>query len=218
MSLPLNEIIHGDCLEVMREMGSESVDLVFADPPYNSNLNYIGYSDNLPEEEYWIWLENVAHECARISKMSIIKHSALKINQWCKHMPDSRMVVWYKPFSRGFRKNGFATHFEPLWVLKGKTIKWSKDVIIQNSGNSNKEQNYDHPAQMPEGLAEQIIDICCPKGGVVLDPFIGSGTTAIAALNTGRFFIGIEKEEKYVEIARKRIAEHQQQLTFEAIT
>jgi len=60
-------------------------------------------------------------------------------------------------------------------------------------------------------LIENIINHSSNPNDIILDLFIGSGTTAIAAHNTGRFFIGIEKEEKYVEIARKRIAEHTQQ-------
>ncbi len=70
-----------------------------------------------------------------------------------------------------------------------------------------------HPTQKPVALFEYLIKTYTQPGEIVLDNCIGSGTTAIAALNTGRFFIGIEKEEKYVEIARKRIAEHTQQLS-----
>ncbi len=70
-----------------------------------------------------------------------------------------------------------------------------------------------HVTPKPIPLIENIIRHSSNEGDIILDPFIGSGTTAIAALNTGRFFIGIEKEEKYVEIARKRIAEHTQQLS-----
>jgi site-specific DNA-methyltransferase (adenine-specific) len=70
-----------------------------------------------------------------------------------------------------------------------------------------------HPTQKPVALFEYLIKTYTNEGEIVLDNCIGSGTTAIAALNTERFFIGIEKEEKYVEIARKRIAEHMQQLS-----
>ena len=65
-----------------------------------------------------------------------------------------------------------------------------------------------HPTVKPIALMEYLCRLITPPGGIILDPFGGSGTTAIAALNTGRFFIGIEKEEKYVDIARKRIEEH----------
>ena len=70
-----------------------------------------------------------------------------------------------------------------------------------------------HPTQKPVVLFEYLIRTYTNEGETVLDNCIGSGTTAIACINTGRNFIGIEKEEKYVDIARKRIAEHQQQMT-----
>ena len=73
-----------------------------------------------------------------------------------------------------------------------------------------------HPTQKPVLLLEDLIKTFSSEGDLVVDLTIGSGSTAIACVNTGRNFIGIEKEEKYVEIARKRIAEHQQQMRIEA--
>ena len=83
--------------------------------------------------------------------------------------------------------------------LRGKTLR-------QNT----------HPTVKPVKLMEYLIKLVTPPEGIVLDPFLGSGTTAIAALNTGRYFIGIEKEKKYFDIAKKRIANHmtQQSLKF----
>jgi DNA modification methylase len=70
-----------------------------------------------------------------------------------------------------------------------------------------------HPTQKPVTLFEYLIRTYTNEGDIVLDNAIGSGTTAIAALNTGRFFIGIEKEKEYVDIANKRIREHTKQLS-----
>lgn len=83
-----------------------------------------------------------------------------------------------------------------------------------NRGNVPKKNH--HPTVKPVKLMEYLIKLVTPPEGIVLDPFLGSGTTAIAALNTGRYFIGIEKEKKYVDIAKKRIANHmtQQSLKF----
>ena len=205
-------LYHGDCLDVMREMDADSVDSVFADPPYNSNLKYATYDDALPKEQYWAWMRDVVSECCRVSRnLVIIKHSALKIHDWCAEMPKARLVIWYKPFSAGFRINGFATHFEPLWILQGKTIRWSKDVLLQNSGAGNREPSTGHPAQMPEGLARQIVQIAASPGATVLDPFVGSGTSGAACAQTGRKFIGIEIDRTYFEIAKARIKNAQLQ-------
>jgi site-specific DNA-methyltransferase (adenine-specific) len=83
--------------------------------------------------------------------------------------------------------------------LRGKTLR-------QNT----------HPTVKPVKLMEYLITLITPPNGIVLDPFLGSGTTALAALNLGRFFIGIELNEEYVEMARRRVASHtaQQELKF----
>ena len=78
--------------------------------------------------------------------------------------------------------------------LRGKTLR-------QNT----------HPTVKPVKLMEYLITLITPPNGIVLDPFLGSGTTALAALNLGRFFIGIELNEEYCEIARRRIEQHKTQ-------
>lgn len=207
------QLLLGDCLERMKEIPSGSIDAVITDPPYNSGLDYgETYSDERPYEEYWQWLKVVVIECNRISKFVIVKHSSLKVYDWMAHIDRSRLVIWYKPFSSGFPMNGFATHFEPLWVTQGKTAHWSKDVFVCNSGNANREDTTGHPAQMPEVLAKKIISVCTSEGDTVLDPFMGSGTTGVACVKLGRKFIGIEISEEYFAIAARRIREAQLQM------
>ncbi len=89
----------------------------------------------------------------------------------------------------------------------------SRFFYCAKASKKERGEGNNHPTVKPVSLIKYLVTLVTPPDGVCLDPFIGSGTTAIAALNTGRFFIGIEKEEKYVEIARKRIAEHTQQLS-----
>jgi len=91
-----------------------------------------------------------------------------------------------------------------------RVLSGMSDLIYPNSILEFSMDRGLHPTQKPVALFEYLIKTYTNEGEIVLDNCIGSGTTAIAALNTGRFFIGIEKEEKYVEIARKRIAEHTQ--------
>ena len=91
--------------------------------------------------------------------------------------------------------------------IKSYNNEYYPTSIIQISNANQKDKL--HPTQKPVALFEYLIKTYTNEGETVLDNCIGSGTTAIAALNTGRFFIGIEKEKKYVEIAKKRIEEHQ---------
>ena len=94
-----------------------------------------------------------------------------------------------------------------------RVLSGMSDLIYPNSILEFSMDRGLHPTQKPVALFEYLIKTYTNEGEIVLDNCIGSGTTAIAALNTGRFFIGIEKEEKHVEIARKRIAEHTQQIS-----
>ena len=73
----------------------------------------------------------------------------------------------------------------------------------------------EHPTQKPLEIIRTWVENSCPEGGIVLDPFMGSGTTGVACVQTGRNFIGIEIEPKYFEIAEKRIAEAQLQMRME---
>jgi site-specific DNA-methyltransferase (adenine-specific) len=200
-------LYQGDCLEYMRGMDNGSVDAVITDPPYNSKLNYGTYNDNRPYDEYWNWIVNIVSECCRVARLVIVKHSALKIYDWTKHIEKSRMIVWYKPFSSGFKINGFATHFEPLWIVQGESKHWSKDVIEHSAGNGNHEENTGHPAQMPEGFVSKLLAITTDKGDTIFDPFMGSGTTGVTCMQLGRNFIGCEIDAGYFAIAEKRISE-----------
>jgi site-specific DNA-methyltransferase (adenine-specific) len=93
-------------------------------------------------------------------------------------------------------------------ITKGRYegLARAPDVIVAPIGGVEKSADNDHPAQFPTSLAEQIIEILCPQGGTVLDPFIGVGTTAVAAIRTGRMFIGTDTQLAFVRAANKRIA------------
>ncbi len=85
-------------------------------------------------------------------------------------------------------------------------IARNKDYI--KCGTGKIEKGIKHPAMYPVQIPEYFIKMCCPENGMILDPFIGSGTTAIAAINTNRNYIGFELNTTYYELANKRIEEH----------
>jgi len=93
-----------------------------------------------------------------------------------------------------------------------------KDYVEVGTHESNKDKFNTHPAQYPENLASWLIKLLSPEQGVVLDPFMGSGTTGVACLKNNRSFIGIDLEEKYIEIAEKRMENIQKNPAFKIFT
>jgi site-specific DNA-methyltransferase (adenine-specific) len=128
-------------------------------------------------------------------------------NYFVEHLYNSPCwIVWDKDNSGNFADCELAWTSFKTAVRK---IKYRWNGMLQENM---KEKEYRfHPTQKPIGLFEWILDNYSEQGMIILDPFLGSGTTAIAAHNTGRFFIGIEKEPKYVEIAQKRLEQAQAQ-------
>ncbi len=221
--LELNKIYQGDCLEIMPMLNDKSIDLVFADPWY--------YPDNaktknaFEDEIFWkiarLWLL----ECSRVIKLSghlFVSFSSQKMAKFEfilaeLQLPLRSRVVWHYRNAGGrcADKGQFGKTYEMIYHIGfGDTLnfpeKWGDErfdvwtIAIPQSNYSDKKI---HPFQKPLVLIERIISIGSNEGAIVLDPFMGSGTTAIACINTKRNYIGIEKEPKYVEIAEKRIKE-----------
>ncbi len=234
MDLPVNQIIHGDCLEIMKDIPDGSIDMVFTDPPYkltsggrvksllrNNNgenpFTTTGecFSNKTPEFKAWIpLLYPIVKESAYVFIMTNDRNMR-EIWDECEKagFVFCELLVLNKghgvPSSYFFKSCEFILMFR-----KGAYKKFEKfgckSVI---DAKMPKGRGKIHPTEKPAEAIMPIIESCSKGKDVIFDPFAGSGSTAIAALNTGRFFIGIEKEEKYVEIARKRIAEHMQQLS-----
>jgi len=241
----LNQIIEGDCLEVMKEIPDKSVDMILCDLPYGTTA--CKWDTIIPFEPLWEQYERIIKDNGAIVLFgsqpftSQLINSNLKLFKYC--------LVWEKerPSNPALAKNQFMkwhedicifgknkTKFNPqMEIRKEKNKRNNKLGITHNSdvygnfklqqGNGMADFKYPssvlkfnvqrglHPTQKPVALFEYLIKTYTQPGEIVLDNCIGSGTTAVAALNTGRFFIGIEKEPKYVEIARKRVEQAQAQ-------
>ena len=216
MNLPRNQAIHGDCLEVMADFPDDSIDLIVTDPPYgigeaagkNKSRDKLARAkdygnkkwDNFrPELDYF-------RQMQRISKNQIIFGG----NYFADILPASSCwIVWDKDNSGDFADCELAwTSFRSA-VRK---IKWRWNGMLQE--NMKCKEIRVHPTQKPVPLMTWLLKKYSQPNDIILDPFLGSGTTAIAAINTGRRWIGIEKEAEYVEMARRRIAEHQPLLDY----
>jgi site-specific DNA-methyltransferase (adenine-specific) len=210
--MELNKIILADCVKFMRQMPSNSVDLIITDPPYGDNISYYGQKviDNN---------ENPLMNClALVEFYRILKKNKTMYNftNW-KHLPFlnefitrytkfkiKQVLVWRKPnFGLGY---AFRHQFELILVLEKGKPKYNltnfSDVQDSKYMVGTKET---HPHQKPIDLLMKMIDHSSKEGDLVFDPFCGSGSTCLAAQNKGRKWLGIEQDERYVKIAIQRV-------------
>lgn len=233
--LELNKVYHGDCLEVMKDIPDGSVDMILADLPYGTTRNR--WDSIIPLDKLWDQYERVIKIDGAIVLTAqtpfdkVLGMSNLKMlrYEWiwektqgtghlnAKKMPmknHENILVFYKRLPT---YNPQMTIGEPYTQKSGRASSNYNpqiQVVTKNKGERYpltvqrfKSEKGFHPTQKPVELFEYLIKTYTNKDDIVLDNCIGSGTTAVAAINTNRNFIGIEKEWEYCEIANERIKE-----------
>lgn len=214
--LPLNQIIHGDCLEVMKTFPDKSIDLVLTDPPYG-----MSYQSSRRTEKYDMilgdtdlsWFPKFAKEAYRLLKDD--SHIYVFCNDYAVSdfrrelefagFQNKRTLVWVKNnHTSGDLEGDYGNKTEfCLFVHKGrKELNGKRDTNVLQFDRVATEL---HPTQKPVDLMEFLIIKSSSEGEVVLDPFAGSGTTGVACKMLKRNYICIEKEEKYVNICHERL-------------
>ena len=203
----INRIICADSLEIMQQLPDKSIDLVLTDPPYGINIakngkvggeklaevsNYGAQSwDNIiPEKIYF-------DELIRVSKNQIIFGG----NYFIEYLTNTPcFIVWDKNNTGNFADCELAWTSFKTAVRKYK-FTWN-GMLQENMKNKEKRL---HPTQKPVYLFTKILNDYSKENDIICDPFAGSGTTAMACYETNRRFICIEKEQKYCDIAEKRL-------------
>lgn len=195
-------LILGDCLEVMKTLEAGSVDAVVTDPPYGKNWT----GSNASTREW----TGIANDEGNLDIRSILAMDCLVISFGANCYPEmlphrGRWICWDKRIvEKADRMLGSA--FELAWVNKTSGFDRMYRVMhggVVNADGGNIERV--HPTQKPLVLMRRIILDYTQSGDTILDPFMGSGTTGVACVQTGRNFIGIEIDPGYFEIARRRI-------------
>lgn len=212
--LELNKIYCGDSLSVLKTFPVNSIDLVLTDPPYGINIEKMGFTTNTKggiakRNDYKnCFADNkidsaIFDEIFRISKNQIIFGG----NYYTDYLKATgSWIIWDKKTDDKY-SNDFAD-CELAWTSFNKPAKLFRYLwhgMLQQD-MKNKEKRY-HPTQKPVKLFEQILTKYSEENAIILDPFLGSGTTAIASLNTNRRYIGFELDKEYFDIANKRINE-----------
>ena len=213
------KLYNDDCLNVLKKMQDNSVDLILTDPPYGIGINKMNFVTSGAVKVGGAYRNDYSNsstdwdseglslkqwkEIERVSKNQIV----FGANNFSNILPESK--CWYVWDKRGADKfnNDFGdcefiyTSFDkPCRVIR---YLWSG--MLQE--NMRKKEKRVHPTQKPVPVMERLIEDFTEKGDVVLDCFMGSGSTGVASLKLQRDFIGVELDKKYFEIAEKRCEE-----------
>jgi site-specific DNA-methyltransferase (adenine-specific) len=221
-------LYHGDCLEVMKDIPDNSVDAVIADPPYSTfgpggrgkltKGNWFTL-DMMPLRGWYLLMHMVCSEIKRILKP---KHHLYFMADWrsvrmamdaveSSAMYIRNLIVWDKVHF-GVGNDYRYQHELIVLATQGEEGAEVKHHDKANVLSHKKIYNGQHPTEKPVSLIVDFIEMSTNENDTILDPFMGSGTTGVACVQTGRNFIGIEIDKGYYDIAEKRIKEAQMQL------
>ena len=201
------KIYNRDCLEYLKTLKDNEIDVIITDPPYgkkaDKGTNGFGCSKNRRYNDNWdskIPSKEVFDEILRVSKKAIIFGG----NYFAHLLPPSKCwIFWDKKGDVAF-KNPFADG-ELIYTNFTKPVK--KIVFKQQGFITDSKDKRVHPTQKPSELMEILINEYTKEDDIILDCFMGSGSTGVACMNTNRKFIGIELDENYFNIAKQRIEE-----------
>jgi site-specific DNA-methyltransferase (adenine-specific) len=242
----LNQIFQGDCLDLFRDIPDNSVDMTFADPPFNLKKKYSSYKDSLEFQEYLDWCKKWIFEMVRVTKPtgSIFLHN---IPKWLTYYTTylnklahfKHWISWDAP-TAPMGKSLQPSHYGVLFYTK--EIKGSKINELRYQHKRDRKKGYlwkdyggkksqihpfgplvsdvwtdihrikhnskrdPHPCQLPIHLLDRLILMTTNENDIILDPFLGTGTTAISAKRLGRKYIGLELDKEYVKIAKEKLA------------
>ena len=248
-NLPLNKIIKGDSIESMRSLPDNSIDVIFADPPYNlqlkndlsrpdsSKVNGVteGWDRFKSFEEYDKFTKDWISEAQRILKPEgtiwVIGsyHNIFRVGNAMQNLGFWILndIIWHKsnpmPNFKGTRFTN--AHETIIWASKNHNSKYNFNYHAMKSLNEGTQMRSDwyipicsggerikdsngnkiHSTQKPEALLYRVLLSSSKKDDIILDPFFGTGTTGAVAKKLGRNFIGLEREDIYINAAKKRI-------------
>jgi len=232
-----NSLIHADCLEAMKYIESKSIDMILCDLPYGTTAckwdviipfeplweqykriikdrgavvlfgsepfsSYLRMS-NIKDYKYdWIWDKKKGGNIMNLKHQPYKVHEIISVFAGGVYYP---IMTTQKPRTGKTYSRGEANGIENYGDLRHYDKKFPKSIIEESNASQIGKV---HPTQKPVALLEYLIKTYTLEGETVLDNCMGSGSTGVACINTNRQFIGIEKDDKYFEIAKKRIEDH----------
>ena len=199
-----NTIYEGDCIQGLKKLPDKSIDYIITDPPYNVGKD---------EWDYGVLdlLDDCAKECSRVLKDDGIMYWFVPTRYLMKigflisqYIPYRWSFIWNTPNNMLTGDVGFSTYTIILIFSKAKSIHRNMQDLKSISWQPN---NNGHPTPKPEKLIRYIVEKISKENELILDPFMGSGTTAQVCNQLNRRFIGFEKNPEYNKIAKKRLSQ-----------
>ena len=243
----VGKVHNTDCVELMRSIEAESINMVFADPPFNLKKKYSSYKDNLPFEEYMEGTEQWLTEACRILKPDgslfvyniprLLTHTAAILNE----QAEFRHWIAWNSNGQPLGKSLQPAHYGILYYTKNrqskfydvraphKTCRVCGEYLKDYGGKAHLRHKFgyqisdvwddihrvrhaskrlsSHPCQLPVHLIERLVLMTTDENDIVLDPFCGGGSAAVATKQMGRRYIGAEIDAGYCEIANQKLEE-----------
>lgn len=231
----VDKIICGDAVEVMRQMPDSCVELVVTSPPYNLKNStgngmkdgrggkwanaalqngYSNHHDSMPHEEYVRWQRECLSEMFRVIDDSgaifynhkwRVQNGLLQDRQdIVSGFPVRQIIIWRRKGGINFNPGYFLPTYEVIYLIAKPQFRLApKANAYGDVWEFTQEMNNSHPAPFPVALIERIVS--STTATKVLDPFVGSGTTAVASKKLGRQYIGIDISKDYCELAQNRV-------------
>lgn len=207
----------GDCLEILPELEAGSVDAVVTDPPYGIDFDYGDAHDDNPEDYEALMAAFISAAQPLVGDGPMFVWQAMpNADKWHRWFPPGfRIFAACKGFVQ-YRPTGMQYSWDPV-IFWGKIDKkpsvYNKDYHEQRKAPFGKNRKrIPHPCPRPLEQVQEVVVRATNEQDIVLDPFMGSGTTGVSCINTGRRFIGIEIDPGYFEIAVRRISTAQPRL------
>jgi len=237
----INKIICGDSLTIMRQMPDKCLDLVVTSPPYNLKNStgngmkdgrggkwanaalvngYSHYDDNMPHDKYSQWQKDCLTEMFRLIKDdgAIFYNHKWRVQAGLlqdrqdivEGFPVRQIIIWRRKGGINFNPGYFLPTYEVIYLIAKPKFKLApKANAYGDVWEFTQEMNNEHPAPFPVALIDRIISSTSAQ--IILDPFSGSGTTAVVAMGLKRNFIGIELSPDYCKLSENRIEKNKRQ-------
>lgn len=208
-------LINDDCFQALKGINDKSVDYVLTSPPYNRKRNdkYSEYDDNI--NDYYTFLLSITDVLLQKTRKHIFMniqanyYNKQDVYKYIGHYSDKiqNIIVWEKTNPMPASGNNITNAYEYIIVLGNEPLK-SNETYTKNHITTNicrNEFHKVHKAVMNQELSDWLIEKFTKEGDIILDPFMGTGTTGVSCKKYNRKFIGIELVEKYFKIAEERL-------------